>query len=204
MAKALRADPIPESYLVSLRVPDREGISIYDDRVKFILRLRGDQSIEAVDCAGIKLPRRALNSVSHDGGKSYWLGPDEWLIAIGAEQEEHLIALITSALESGTYALVDVSSQLVEFGIVGRHSHSVLRSFTPLDLDIGSFPFGHVARTAFGKTEVILAFEREPDDFRLFVSRSYAPYVLRLLCLAGAEFAIGISSDINKEASESG
>jgi sarcosine oxidase subunit gamma len=100
-----------------------------------------------------------------DGRLVLWLGPDEWLVLDGREQDFPAAA-----------AAVDVSANWTVFELTGEDAAEVLARGCSLDLDESAFAAGRCAQTLLGRSEAILH-RVDRETFRLFVRPSFAPYV---------------------------
>jgi len=115
-------------------------------------------------------PPMAPNTVL---GDAIWLGPDEWLV-LGGREEEH----------AGAAAAVDVSANRVCLELAGDGAADVLARGCALDLHPSVFPLGSCAQTVVARAQVILY--RTDDAFRLLVRPSFADYLRAWLRDAGA------------------
>ena len=110
-----------------------------------------------------------------------WLGPDEWLVLGGREEDF-----------PGAAAAVDVSANRVALELSGPAAASVLARGCPLDLDASALAPGACAQTLVGKAQVILH-RPASERFTLLVRPSFAPYLRAWLRTAivelGAEAA---------------
>ena len=103
-----------------------------------------------------------------------WLGPDEWLVLGGREEDFPDAA-----------AAADVSANRVCLELSGPGAADVLARGCALDLHDSVFPPGRCAQTLVARAQVILL--RTGDDaFRLLVRPSFAPYLRAWLRDAGA------------------
>jgi sarcosine oxidase, subunit gamma len=98
-------------------------------------------------------------------GDVLWLGPDEWLV-LGGREEDYPNAA----------AVVDVSASRVCFELSGDDVEDVLAQGCTLDLHPSVFEVGRCAQTLLAQTQVILH-RTDPARFRLLVRPSYAPYL---------------------------
>ena len=98
-------------------------------------------------------------------GDVLWLGPDEWLV-LGGREEDYPDAA----------AAVDVSANRVCFELAGEDVEDVLTQGCSLDLHPSVFPPGRCAQTLLARAQVILH-RTDPERFRIFVRPSYAPYL---------------------------
>jgi sarcosine oxidase subunit gamma len=107
-------------------------------------------------------------------GDAIWLGPDEWLV-LGGHEEEY----------ADRHAAVDVSANRVCLELSGAGAAEVLARGCALDLHPSVFPPGRSAQTLVARAQVIL-YRTEDDAFRLLVRPSLADYLREWLRDAGA------------------
>ena len=98
-------------------------------------------------------------------GDVLWLGPDEWLV-LGGREEDY----------PGAAAAVDVSANRVCFELSGDGAEDVLAQGCTLDLDPSVFEVGRCAQTLLAKAQVVLH-RTDAETFRIFVRPSFAPYL---------------------------
>ena len=115
-------------------------------------------------------PPVAPNTVA---GDAIWLGPDEWLV-LGGREEDY----------AGQSAAVDVSANRVCLELSGDGAADVLARGCALDLHPSVFPPGRCAQTLVARAQVILY--RTDEGFRLLVRPSFADYLRAWLRDAGA------------------
>ncbi len=115
-------------------------------------------------------PPMAPNTVV---GDAIWLGPDEWLV-LGGREEDY----------AGMPAAVDVSANRICLELSGDGAADVLARGCALDLHPSVFPPGRCAQTLVARAQVILY--RTEDAFRLLVRPSFADYLRAWLRDAGA------------------
>ncbi len=106
-------------------------------------------------------------------GDAIWLGPDEWLV-LGGREEDY----------AEMPAAVDVSANRVCLELSGEGAADVLARGCALDLHPSVFPPGRCAQTLVARAQVILY--RTEDAFRLLVRPSFADYLRAWLRDAGA------------------
>lgn len=114
-------------------------------------------------------------------GDCYWLRPDEWLIAAESEDGGALATAIDAAIGGDDGAVVDVSGSRVVLELSGPATRDVLASCCPLDLHVAAFPRGRCAQSLIAKAGALLDLVDDTPTWRLFVSPSYADYVVRWL-----------------------
>ena len=143
--------------------------------------LRGDEAVRGAseEALGLGVPREACRAALNGERAALWLGPDEWLLIAAAEQSG-LASRLERALAATPHSLVDVSHRQVGLLVHGAHATTLLASGCPLDLDERAFPVGMCTRTMLAKAEVVL-WRTAPQEFRLEVWRSFAPYVTQYL-----------------------
>jgi sarcosine oxidase subunit gamma len=95
-----------------------------------------------------------------EGRTVLWLGPDEWLVLGGREEDF-----------PDTAAAVDVSANRVVFELAGGGSAEVLA--TGCSVEIAT---RRCAQTLLARAQVIL-WRPEPDRFWILARPSFAPYV---------------------------
>jgi sarcosine oxidase subunit gamma len=98
-------------------------------------------------------------------GDVLWLGPDEWLLVGGREQDY-----------PDASAAVDVSANRVCFELTGDDVEDVLAQGCSLDLHPSVFAPGRCAQTLLAKAQVILH-RTDRETLRIFVRPSFAPYL---------------------------
>ena len=116
-------------------------------------------------------PPLAPNTV---GGDALWLGPDEWLV-LGGREEDY----------ADQPAAVDVSANRICLELSGEGAADVLARGCALDLHPSVFPPGRCAQTLVARAQVIL-YRPEEHTFRLLVRPSFADYLRAWLRDAGA------------------
>ncbi len=95
-----------------------------------------------------------------DGRTVLWLGPDEWLV-LGGREEDYPDAA----------AVVDVSANRVAFELSGSGAADVLAAGCSVEVEPGC-----CAQTLLARAQVIL-FRPEPDRWWILVRPSFAPYL---------------------------
>jgi sarcosine oxidase subunit gamma len=95
-----------------------------------------------------------------DGRTVLWLGPDEWLV-LGGREEDY----------PGSTAAVDVSANRVVLELSGAEAGRVVA--TGCSVEVAE---GRCAQTLVARAQVIL-FRPEPERWWLLVRPSFAPYL---------------------------
>ena len=156
------------------------AISVRTSRGFLNLRLnpRDGQALEAAErILGQPLPP-AANTFTSGEHEVYWLGPDEWLVATGAERVSALGSELAEALGGFHAAVNDVSGGHVELLVRGADARTVLAKGCALDLHPREFAPGQCAQTGLGRAAVLLA-ARDPSTCTIVVRRSFSDYVRR-------------------------
>jgi heterotetrameric sarcosine oxidase gamma subunit len=119
--------------------------------------------------------------------------PDEYLIVSSAATTERDKDHIRRNLPAGSRAqLVDVTSALAVFGVMGPRSRDLLAKLTDADLGDDAFPFGTSRRIPLGYAEVRATRITYVGElgWELYVPAEFAVGVYEDLMTAGAEFAV--------------
>ena len=170
------------------------GIVAFERAVGGFLNVRGTaldaRFADAVaEAFGAGLPVAPNTVVFGPKGVAYWLGPDEWLLAMPAPEEAALAAALRRGLASLHAAVTEVSGGQVVIELRGAAVRELLAKECPLDLYAPEFAPGRCAQTRLAKAAVLL---RPLDDgsVELIVRRSFAGYVWAWLADAGAEYGL--------------
>jgi len=171
------ADPIPRATL-------REAPPA------LLLSLRGEVADPAFAAAVASVlgaaPPSEPNTVAAAGETCLlWLGPDEWLAAVPGAAPD-LAQRLETALERLHHSLCDVTAGRVVFDLMGAEARVVLEGATSLDLHPRVFGTLRCAQSGLARVPAILQMI-EPTRFRIYVRRSFAPYVRAWLERAMAE-----------------
>ncbi|MCF8159187.1 MAG: sarcosine oxidase subunit gamma [Polaromonas sp.] len=170
---------------------DGQSCTLWESPFIGMLNVRGDAadarfSQAVLAATGLELPVQP-NTASLGGGRQLlWLGPDEWLLKLpGAES-----AAVESALRTGMAglhcSLVQVGDGNTTLTLQGPASVDLLSCGCPLDLHPRFFGTGALAQTHVAKAGAIVLCLQAGSSFELTVRRSFADYLFRWLCEAGA------------------
>jgi sarcosine oxidase subunit gamma len=138
----------------------------------------------SISAFGLEPPERLRASVQ-GGRAALWLGPDEFLLIAVGEEPDGVEDQVQQRLEGQMFSLVDVSHRQIALIVEGRRAARCLSAGCPLDLRLGAYPVGAVARTIFLKTEIVL-WRQDEHRFHVEVWRSFAPYLVGHLAEARA------------------
>ncbi|MGH3643163.1 MAG: GcvT family protein [Mycobacterium sp.] len=120
-------------------------------------------------------------------------GDDEFLIVSSAATTERDKDHITRNIPAGLRAqLVDVTSSLAVFGVMGPRSRELLTALTDADLGDAAFPFGTSRRISLGYSTVRATRITYVGElgWELYVPTEFAVGVYEDLMTVGAEFGV--------------
>ena len=157
-----------------------------------LLNLRGDVQDAAffrsvADVLDVALPRSPLQCARGEAAAAYWLGPDEWLVAVAGGAEAGLEKRLREALV-GRFAVTDTSGGYARFELCGARAEEVLRKSSSCDFRPSVFQPNRCVQTVFGKTHALICL-RPDRRWEIFVRASYAHYARRWLAAAMDEYA---------------
>lgn len=156
-----------------------------------LLNLRGDVQDAAffkgvADVLGVALPL-AHQCARGEAAAVYWLGPDEWLVAVASGAETGIEKRLREALV-GRFAVTDTSGGYARFELGGARAEEVLRKSSSCDFHPSVFQPNRCVQTVFGKTNALICL-RPDHRWEIFVRASYAHYARRWLAAAMDEYA---------------
>ena len=171
-----------------------EGVLLRRAPVRGLLDVRGPAGVGLQDAAtsefGLDLPLTPCRYRRAGERAIYWLGPDEWLVAVSAGTEADVEDRLRKVI-SGQLSVVDVSGGHLFYTLSGSAAGRVLMKASPYDFDDREFGPGRCVQTVFAKTTALIA-GNDDLSFDLVVRRSYDDYLMRWLEDAAAEY--GFSS----------
>ncbi|MCP5181794.1 MAG: sarcosine oxidase subunit gamma [Pseudomonadales bacterium] len=161
--------------------PGTTACSLSEEPIFAWFDVRGDAQDDRLlryvrQAAGCVLPRQP-NRYTREAGYAFWLGPDQWLLALPRATS---VAVETRLLAGGDQLLAanDVTSAYCLFTVAGGLAERVLRSGTSYDLArLGAMC---CAQTQLGKTQVLI-WQPQAETYHLLVRRSFASYLWRWL-----------------------
>ena len=147
----------------------------------------GAEVSPAVEAAlGVVLPRPA-GPVTRNGSVTvFGLGPDEWLVRVPPDEEEHWLARLEAAAAGSFAAAVLVSDAWSVFTVAGPDALDVLAQSTGVDVHPSAFPTGRAVRAGFARTSALIHRLDDRPSFDVYVDASLSLYTGRWL-----ESAIG-------------
>ena len=171
-----------------------EGVLLRRAPVRGLLDVRAPAGAGLQDAAaselGLDLPLTPRRYRRVGERAIYWLGPDEWLVAVPAGAEADVEDRLRKVI-SGQLSVVDVSGGHLFYTLSGSAAGRVLMKASPYDFDDREFGPGRCVQTVFAKTTALIA-GNDDLSFDLVVRRSYDDYLMRWLADAAAEY--GFSS----------
>jgi sarcosine oxidase subunit gamma len=183
------------------RVLSVDGASVTLGEVALcdMLNIRGNAAdagfVQAVQQAtGLALPLRANTASLGEAGQLLWLGPDEWVLKLppsGAHYQhpgpaEAMEATLRSALAGLHVSLVPAGHGFTTLAVQGAGAADLLARGCPLDFHPRAFAAGAVAQSHVAKAGATIVCLAAGTHFELTVRRSFADYLYRWLCEAGA------------------
>ena len=147
----------------------------------------GAEGLPAVErVLGIAAPRPSEPAAVNGSVAVFALGPDEWLVRTGPDEEERWLEKLEEAAAGSFSAVVLVSDAWRVFTVAGPGTLDVLAQATGVDLDPSAFPTGRVARAAFARIAAVIHRLDDRPAFDIHVDASVARYAQRWI-----ESAIG-------------
>jgi sarcosine oxidase subunit gamma len=159
------------------------GVRPLPPAARWILRGGADARAAAAAVLQLPIPDEACRAAAAGERAALWLGPDEWLLIAPAANADAIGAALAAALAAVAHSLVDVSHRQVALELTTPEAALLIAAGCPLDLEPGAFPVGMCTRTMLAKVEIVL-WRTGPDEFRIEVWRSFAPYVSAFLAEA--------------------
>ena len=176
--------------------PGTAGVWLCARRFRGQVNLRIDPREPArVDAAeavlGVALPRAANTSARGAGRTVLWLGPDEWLVVLTADEDEDAVAdALGTALADHHASIVAVGHARTVIGVAGPRARDVLAKGCGLDLHPRVFGPGQCAQTALARAGIVLHQRDDGPSYDVDCRRSFAPYVWAWLEDAAAEYGV--------------
>ena len=149
------------------------------------INLRGDMADEGFVAAVEEVIGQPLpmipNTLTTGSHQVFWLGPDEWLIMMAAEDVAEMVARLGDATSSMHAAINDISGGQVTLLLEGRDARVLLAKGCTLDLHASEFSVGCCAQSGLAKANVLLACLDDAPTFAISVRRSFSDYLCRWL-----------------------
>ena len=201
MSNVVLESPLAAIIGLGQRVLSVDGASVTLGEVPFVnmLNIRGNaadpQFADAVQrVTGLALPVQANTTTLGAAGQLLWLGPDEWVLKLPPGGSQYQIAGPLEAVESALrtalagqhVSLVTVGHGFTTLTVRGAGAGALLARGCPLDFHPRAFAAGAVAQTHVAKAGATIVCLAAGSHFELTVRRSFADYLFRWLCEAGA------------------
>ena len=178
---------------------DGASVTLGDLAFTDMLNIRGNAAdagfVSAVQNAtGLPLPLIANTASLGATGQLLWLGPDEWVLKLppsGPHYQhpspaEAMETTLRSALVGQHVSLVPVGHGFTTLTVQGAAAADLLSRGCPLDFHPRAFAAGAVAQSHVAKAGATIVCLAVGTHFELTVRRSFADYLFRWLCEAGA------------------
>jgi sarcosine oxidase, subunit gamma len=186
-------------------IPDETvGVELSELAASGNIGLRLDASNKKIRDAAQKALGFALpvepNTVTSKGKKqALWLGPDEWLLTMPADQTTKLQAALSKALEGHHAAVFDVSDSRLTLSLSGVNARDVIKKGCGLDLHPRTFGPGQCAQSTLSMAHVLIHQTAETKKtkaatYHLYVHRSFAQYLWTWLEDACDEYGVKVST----------
>ena len=201
MSNVVLESPLAAVIGLGQRVLSVDGASVTLGEMPFVdmLNIRGNaadpQFVEAVQrVTGLALPLPANTATLGAAGQLIWLGPDEWVLklpAAGSQYQsggplEAMESALRSALAGQHVSLVPVGHGFTTLTVQGAGAAALLARGCPLDFHPRAFAASAVAQSHVAKAAATILCLAPGNHFELTVRRSFADYLVRWQCEAGA------------------
>ncbi len=191
----LSQGPLAQLHLAARagEAPEDAGVTLAELPPRGLIGLRGDPDDQAFRTAaertlGVTLPVTPNTSAAGAGVTLFWLGPDEWLIAVPPDRTADLIAGLGEALQDRHHAAVELSAARAGIAVAGLRARDVLAKGCPLDLHPRAFKPGDCAQSHYAKASMLLYQADDAPTYHLTVPRSFAEYLWPRLEDAALEY----------------
>ncbi|MBB2201437.1 sarcosine oxidase subunit gamma [Gluconacetobacter tumulisoli] len=158
------------------------------DRRRFVLQARPGTLDAAARALGLAEAPAMLATASGGAVTALRLGPQEILLLLDPAGAGDSLAALRTGLDAVAHSLVEVSDRQVGLDLSGALVEPALASLTSIDVALPAFPVGMATRTLLGKADGVL-WRTGPEQFRLEIWRSFAPYISGLLDEAARDAA---------------
>ena len=178
------------------------GVVMSERRAGTQLAIRGDGSNDefragVADVLGVELPVEPKTAHRKGDTTIVWLGPNEWLAVMAADNDGKLGIEFTEALADVRHAIVDVSHSRTVIGLEGPHAREVLMKGTNIDLHPRAFGPGNCIQAHLGRCHMLLHQIDNLPGYDIYIHRSFAVYAWNWLSDAATEYGIAFASARN-------
>ena len=178
--------------------PDADaGVVLCERQAGTQLVIRGDASdgefsTAVAETLGLELPVTPKTAHRRRGKTLLWLGPDEWLVVMSAENDGTLSTSLAEALADVRHAIVDVSHSRAVIGLQGLNARDVLMKGTKIDLHPRAFGPDNCIQAHLGRCHMLLHQLDDGPSYDIYVHRSFAVYAWNWLSDAAREYGLSI------------
>ncbi len=146
------------------------------------------ERIENLSIVSLKVSRKSLESARNrlqltsptsaigSDPRSFWLGPDRWLLVSNLTTPDVIVRNCKETLAEILHNAVDYSAGLVVLRIVGPNAAQLLATGSGIDFRPEKFPIGMCCRTRLAQIAAVIVTET-PEQFDIYVDRSYGNYL---------------------------
>jgi sarcosine oxidase, subunit gamma len=173
------------------------GVELRERQAGTQLVIRGDGSDGGFSSAvsqalGLELPVTPKTAHRRRGRTLLWLGPDEWLAVMAADNDGKLSAGLAAALADVHHAIADVSHSRTVIGLRGSNARDVLLKGTNIDLHPRAFGADNCIQARLGRCHMLLHQRDDSPSYDIYVHRSFAVYAWNWLCDAASEYGLSV------------
>lgn len=173
------------------------GVILSECRAGAQLAIRGNGSDPGFGAAvagilGLDLPVTPKTAHRNAGKTLLWLGPEEWLAVLAAENDGGLAERLSEALGGVHHAIVDVSHSRAVIGLEGPHARDVLMKGTNIDLHPRQFGIDNCIQAHLGRCHMLLHQLDETPSYDIYIHRSFALYAWNWLSDAAGEYGLAV------------
>ena len=173
------------------------GVLLSERQAGTQLAIRGDASnadfsSAITEAIGLELPVTP-KTVHRKGGRALlWLGPDEWLAVMAAEDDGNPGAILAETLGNVHHAVADVSHSRVVIGLQGANARDVLMKGTNIDLHPRQFGPDNCVQARLGRCHMLLHQLDDEPSYDIYIHRSFAVYAWQWLSDAAGEYGLAV------------
>ena len=179
------------------------GVVLSERQAGTQLVFRGDASdrefsFAVAETLGLDLPITPKTAHRRRGRTLLWLGPDEWLVIVAAENDGKLSAGLAATLADVHHAVVDVSHSRAVIGLRGPNARDVLMKGTNIDLHPRAFGPDNCIQAHLGRCYMLLHQLDDGPSYDIYVHRSFAVYAWNWLSDAAREYGLAVRGTRNQ------
>jgi sarcosine oxidase subunit gamma len=181
----------------------RAGVTLSERRASTQIAIRGNGSEAGFSAAvagilGLELPVTPKTAHRKGGKTLLWLGPDEWLAVMAAENNGKVVAALSQALTGVHHAIVDVSHSRAVIGLEGSNARDVLMKGTNIDVHPRQFGTDNCIQARLGRCHMLLHQLDDGPAYDVYVHRSFAVYAWNWLSDAAGEYGLAVRGAKNR------